>query len=692
MAQFFDVIQSYSSPIILGLLACVTLAAAASTMSRSGRPPGKVAFYLRYSSINQRGDSIDDQRRNIAEHLDRLGIAYDGYEELSDEAVTGMTTKRKGFQQLLEMVKRGEVDLVAVDDLSRLTRGKDLGTLWDTLAAHRCRLISAIDGIDSARESDELGAMIKGVMNNVTNRMNGRRVRRGIAGRVLDGNASYGAHPYGYESVYSNPAEAAAYRGIGPKPKKDVVIKEDEAANILEAFQMYGEKGLSASAIARDFNQRGIPLGTRSNRKGPDGVTRYHTGWTKGRVSTLLRQEKYIGIWKWGEHEHVLDPQGKRLVYRVDPENVLETHRPDLLIVPHELWEKVQTRRALMREKHGFHEGQKKRGAKCSHYSEEYPVRLSSGLIYCGSCGSRLNMTGSESGPGPYYQCPISSSGAKNKGETPCSQRGTVHIARAEKVLVEHLKNHLLSMPDWLDLTYDLTITEVKKIFARSPDRESSIENELAEVDRHLKNLGKAVAEGTGEPLKSLLTLIAQNETRKTALEAELSLLKSRLSTISQIPSKARVKQQLTDMLGIFEENPQEGAIILKRYCGKVKAHSIVAPGKKRGYMELRFTPNGSDLVRTVIASAISAHIPEPTVTSPEREVRIIVPSRNDKLDLLMPVIHELRTQGVHWRDIQKKLKIQRKWASKCYRNWLQAQQEVATPYLPCDSSSPSEA
>ena len=51
---------------------------------RSPGPESKVAFYLRYSSANQRADSIDDQRRNIMEYLDRQGIPYDGYIERSD--------------------------------------------------------------------------------------------------------------------------------------------------------------------------------------------------------------------------------------------------------------------------------------------------------------------------------------------------------------------------------------------------------------------------------------------------------------------------------------------------------------------------------------------------------------------------------------------------------------------------------
>lgn len=180
-------------------------------------PPKKTVFYMRYSSLNQRGDSIDDQFRNITAHLARNGIPYSNVIKLTDEAVTGTTTKREDFQVLLEMIKRDEVDLVAVDDMSRLTRGKDYGLLWDEMAARGCRFISVLDNLDSTHDGDELSAMIKGLMNNITNKINGKRARRGLVGRVLDPNASAGYHPYGYISRPSDPDAAARYTSCGSR-------------------------------------------------------------------------------------------------------------------------------------------------------------------------------------------------------------------------------------------------------------------------------------------------------------------------------------------------------------------------------------------------------------------------------------------------------------------------------------------
>lgn len=675
---------------LLGIAACIVLAAAFPPFHNSAKDQSqdKVAFYFRYSSINQRGDSIDDQRRNSMEYLDRHGIDYSDSIELSDAAATGMTNNRNGFKSLLNLVKREELDLVVVDDLSRLTRAKDLGVLWDTLKIHRCRLISAIDGIDSAREGDEVGAMLKGIMNNITNKMNGRRIRRGLVGRVLDEDASYGAHPYGYTSVFADPGEAAKYSGIGPKPKKNLEINPEEAAVVLEVFQRYGEQEQSASEIARELNSREVPLGNRSNRKNSDGTT-YHTGWTKSRVVTMLRQVKYIGDWRWGEFTHEKDLDGKRITREVENKaDIVRVDRPKLRIVPQDLWDKVQARLDLMRDKHGVKEGQRKRGYRRSHCSEDYPFRISRGLLFCGSCGSGLQLTGGKNGPGPYYKCPVASCGGKSKGIAPCAQHGTVHAARAEQALLDFLRKQLVATPQWLDSVYTTMTIKLREMSAQSPDRQRLLEQEHAELNRKIENLTKALAEGTGSNPKSVLGFIDQYELRKVSIESELSKLKKRASAIEALPSKSQMKKLLSDLTTIFDkdEDVRAASQLLKLYFGKIEAHSIVAPGKIRGYMELRFHPSNSRLVESIVAPNVPG-LDFSTNTVIGNEVRLALSSRNDKLDRLIPTIHAMRMEGKTWREIEKKLKIHRGWANKYYRIWLK-ETELSTHTLDTNTES----
>jgi DNA invertase Pin-like site-specific DNA recombinase len=166
-------------------------------------------------------------------------LLHDNLVELSDEAISATNKNRPGFQSLITMINNEEVDLVIVDDESRLTRELDLGILWNKMSVHDCRFISVLDGIDSIRESDELPALFKGIMNNVTNKLHGKRVRRGIAGRALDMLGSAGYHPFGYGTRYCDPEVALNYSGVGGRPKKEVFIDEAEAATVREIFRLF---------------------------------------------------------------------------------------------------------------------------------------------------------------------------------------------------------------------------------------------------------------------------------------------------------------------------------------------------------------------------------------------------------------------------------------------------------------------
>ena len=58
--------------------------------------PKNTVLYMRYSSNNQRQDSIADQRRNIVNHLSSINIPYENAIELSDEAISGIVTDEEG--------------------------------------------------------------------------------------------------------------------------------------------------------------------------------------------------------------------------------------------------------------------------------------------------------------------------------------------------------------------------------------------------------------------------------------------------------------------------------------------------------------------------------------------------------------------------------------------------------------------
>lgn len=82
----------------------------------------RVAIYARYSSENQSEKSIDDQVRVCQRYIEGHNYVFDEKHIYVDEAISGSVLQRPGLQALEKAIENREVEAVAVDDLSRLSR------------------------------------------------------------------------------------------------------------------------------------------------------------------------------------------------------------------------------------------------------------------------------------------------------------------------------------------------------------------------------------------------------------------------------------------------------------------------------------------------------------------------------------------------------------------------------------------
>lgn len=647
------------------LAVCAVLATAAFAYgSNSNYASGKVAIYARFSSDKQRDTSIDDQIRNVRIHLDKLGIPHEHAMVFCDREISGEREDRANYQKIRAMIRNEEISLVACDEIARFDRGAEMGVAVDEMDLFGCRFVTA-DGHDSEHDPHGLMATIKGKMAGMANRELAHRVRRGIAGRALDAKGADGSHPYGYSTRYCDPVAAQNYCGIGPKPLKEVFINEAEAAVVREVFEMYSN-GMSQADIARNLNERDIPLGPHSNRRCKDGG-RYQNGWHKVRVAKLLKQRKYIGIWCWGEYKHRKDRRGKRIVRPADPRDIIKSDRPGLAIVSLELWDKVQDRLKNNCEKFGFKKGQERRGRK-SHYSEEYPRDLTGGLLFCSKCGARLHFIPENNGQGPYYQCPIAVAHGKRHGVTTCNQRGMVHRGRAIEALTANLKECLLGCDGWLKAVYDNAIDEITRLKAATPNKATALESRLKEIDSGIANITRAIAIASGVSPDALVKHLVELESEKAVIEREHRLLEAQSRKNFDLPSEEWIHRALVDLASVFMDDQAKATVLFRQFFGKIKVHIVVAPGKKRGHAVLEFTPNRNCLVAKVTG------FPNPESWDNEsenpKEVVTIPLAGSDKLDKLMSTIDAMRRAGTTWKDISSTLKIAKSWANRYYNTW----------------------
>lgn len=625
---------------------------------------GKVVIYARYSSDKQRDVSIDDQIRTIRIHLDKLGIQHDDAKIFYDEEISGEREDREEYQKVLALIRTQQVSIVACDELNRLVRSAFAGVIAEDMELYGSRLIAA-DGYDSLHDPGGFIATIQGKIAGNANRELGRRVRRGIAGRVLDGNGADGTHPFGYSTRYCNPEEARNYQGVGPKPKKEVFINEAEKAVVLDIYAMY-TNGMSRSDISRYLNERNVPLGAQSNRRDKDGIT-YQRGWHKALIGKILNQRKYIGKWVWGEFKHRKTRTGKRIVRPADPRDVVKSERPDLAIVPLELWDKAQERLKQNRKKYGFKKGQKKRGHK-AHYSEDYPSDLLGGLLYCAECGSRLHLSGASTGSGPYYGCPIAFSHGKNKGIFSCTQRGFVHKGRATDALCSYLREHMLGCEQWIDAVYDEATDEFKRQTANAPSELKSLEDRHKELVAAIANITKAIETVANCAPDSLVKRLIELDGEKTGIEAKMRQSEAVAKKATSLPTRDWIQSQLADLAETFMDDLPAAAKLFREFFGKINVRIIVAPGKKRGHPVLEFIPDR----RRLITSVTDIARPQPRDSESENpgEVVTITLAGSDKLDRLMPTIDAMRRDGITWKAIAAKLKIAKSWANRYYNTW----------------------
>ena len=126
----------------------------------------KAAIYARYSSENQRPQSIDDQISTCRKLALTKGFPIDEKHIYSDEVKSGANKDRHGLNSLIEGARNQLFQVVLVDDLSRLARDNFLMlTVLVDLNFEGIRVISVADGLDSDDQESTLGIQIRGIFN-----------------------------------------------------------------------------------------------------------------------------------------------------------------------------------------------------------------------------------------------------------------------------------------------------------------------------------------------------------------------------------------------------------------------------------------------------------------------------------------------------------------------------------------------
>ena len=405
-----------------------------------------VCLYARFSSSNQTEQSIEGQVRVCKEFCERKGFRI--VETYVDRATSASKDieKRTDFLRMIADSSKGDFEAVIVYKLDRFARSRyDSATYKYKLKKNGVQLISATENISDDPEGIILESVLEGMAEFYSAELS-QKINRGLRETAYKHNSIGGHPPLGYKTV-----------------DHKIVINEDEAFMVREAFEMYAE-GHSVADICRTFNAKGY----RTSKGAKFG---------KSSFTKIFRNEKYIGVYRFHDYraEDVIPP-----------------------IVDKDLFYRVQARAGAIKQ--------------APARNKAKVIYLLSGKLFCGHCGS--SMTGNSNGNRgySYYNC----YGRKNL--TKDCKKKNIQKDLIENLVAQDALSFLTDerIEELAEIAVGTNTEEVE-----STTDIPALKGRLHETQVSLDNLLKAIESGLTPD--TLVKRMAELEKDKKAIEAELT-------------------------------------------------------------------------------------------------------------------------------------------------------------------------
>ena len=153
-------------------------------------------IYARYSSDNQREESIEGQIRECTAYAEKNGFTV--VKHYIDRAVSAKTDNRPQFQQMIKDSERGIFDVIIVWKLDRFARNRYDSARYKTqLKRNGVKLVSATEVISAGPESIILESVLEGYAEYYSADLS-EKVVRGMTENALKGKFTGDAIPFGY--------------------------------------------------------------------------------------------------------------------------------------------------------------------------------------------------------------------------------------------------------------------------------------------------------------------------------------------------------------------------------------------------------------------------------------------------------------------------------------------------------------
>lgn len=501
----------------------------------------RAAIYARYSSDNQREESIDAQIRAIEEFCKRN--KYRIVRTYTDEALSARTDDRPQFIEMINDSKDKLFDVVICHKLDRFARNRyDSAFYKKKLAENNVRLISALENLDDSPESIILESVLEG-MNEYYSANLSREVKKGMKENALSCLHTVGKPPFGFDV----------------NKDKEYILNKHEAKAVKRIFSMVAKHDTIGN-IVKWLDNNGC-------------TTKYGTKFTSGSINAIVRNEKYKGTYVYGKNKRITQGGVQKNV----PGDVIRIEDGIPRIVDDETWKSANK----------IYDARKHKSGGRAKAKETY---LLSGLIECGLCGEA--MCGDKSKSGRNKTLRITYICNTRKAKKTCNMK-SIKRDLVETIVIEELDD-ILSQTGLDNLVGGL-MKKIKEMSTEIPGELKGLKRKLPKIESQIDSLVDAIAEGLYSP--SIKEKLEALELQKQDVVDKIGFLEERMELV-KLPDKEYIYNFFKQDMNIKDKTDKDKKRIIKTYVKKVvvcpdyiKVHTNLDNQKVgRGYNGSRFS------------------------------------------------------------------------------------------------------
>ena len=486
------------------------------------RTHNRVALYARFSSENQRSESIDAQIRAMKAYCKQNNFVI--VETYIDEAKSATTDRRPAFQQMIQDSSTHTFNILLVHKLDRFARNRyDSAVYKRELKKNGVTVYSVLENLDNSPESIMMEAVLEGMSEYYSQNL-AREVMKGMRETAIQCRHTGGIPPLGYD--------------VDPSSKK-LIINEDEADTVKLIYEMYSQ-GYGYSAILDRLHDL--------NRK-----TKLGRDFRKNSLYSILSNPKYQGMYVFNRASAKSTVGTRNTHLYKDDDDIIFVEGGCPQIVDAKVYAKVQA--ILTEHKHT--------GGR-ANAKESY---LLSRKVFCRECGKAMVGNARYSGRSKLlyvtYRCPSRKYACTNK---------EINRDYLESYVVELVEREILNSNSLSRLQ-----RAIKKYAetAQNPT-ESHLQRERKEIDTAIKNVADAIEAGLISD--ALVARLKELEARKAELAkfpspgilrannatVDPSLLLSEYAEVKCAPSSPQYKDFLRGFIGRIEIGTYTVKVTLK--------------------------------------------------------------------------------------------------------------------------------